>query len=540
MTFQPDAPARHPLGLLAAAWLLNAALTFRSVWPTPAVHWQGEASVELAVALLGVGLVTRGGRPVSARLLRLLASVWVLLALSRYADVTAPALYGREVNLYWDTQHLSKVVGMLSRVATWWQISLLVSTIGLALGLFYGASRWAWRRVSAGLGDAYERRALVGVAAIGLSIFAAQHLTPYAPSFPPFAAPIVGSYVHQARLVGAAVAARHGAGGLPDSPRLDSDLSLIRGVDVMVIFVEAYGAVAFDDPAAHRALAADRADLDAALAETHRQVVSGFSVSPTFGGSSWLAHLSLLSGIEVRDASTNAELMAQDRDSMIKAFARRGYRTVAIMPGLQQAWPEGAFYGFDEIYGTDRLDYHGPPFGWWAIPDQYAFAKLDALEVAKPGRAPLLVFFPTISTHVPFTPAPPYQPNWPRLLTAEPYELADLDAAYAQAPDWLNLAPSYQAAVSYTYRTLAGYLRERGDHDFVLVVLGDHQPLAAVSGEGAAWDVPVHVIASRPEVLARLRQHGFTAGLAPVRPVLGPMHALLPMLLDAFGNAAAR
>ena len=69
-----------------------------------------------------------------------------------------------------------------------------------------------------------------------------------------------------------------------------------------------------------------------------------------------------------------------------------------------------------------------------------------------------------------------------------------------------------------------------------MIVIGDHQPPAAVSGERAPWDVPVHIIASRPELLASLRAHGFADGLTPRRPILGPMHELLPVLLKAFGN----
>ena len=47
---------------------------------------------------------------------------------------------------------------------------------------------------------------------------------------------------------------------------------------------------------------------------------------------------------------------------------------------------------------------------------------------------------------------------------------------------------------------------------------------------------PVHVIASRRGVLDRLVARGFTAGLTPRRPSLSKMHALMPVLLDAFGD----
>ena len=79
--------------------------------------------------------------------------------------------------------------------------------------------------------------------------------------------------------------------------------------------------------------------------------------------------------------------------------------------------------------------------------------------------------------------------------------------------------------------TLAGYLRKQANRDCVFVLLGDHQPAAAVTGEGASWSVPVHVVTSRAEILDALVARSFQRGLTPTRPALGPMHALLPMLL---------
>ena len=71
-----------------------------------------------------------------------------------------------------------------------------------------------------------------------------------------------------------------------------------------------------------------------------------------------------------------------------------------------------------------------------------------------------------------------------------------------------------------------------------MILIGDHQPPAAVSGKGARWDVPVHVIASRQPLIDALIAHGFRAGLTPARPSLVRMHDLLPVLLEAFGERA--
>jgi hypothetical protein len=89
--------------------------------------------------------------------------------------------------------------------------------------------------------------------------------------------------------------------------------------------------------------------------------------------------------------------------------------------------------------------------------------------------------------------------------------------------------------MAYEFETLAGYVRQQAG-DPLLIVIGDHQPPAAVSGAGASSEVPVHVIGRRAEILDRLLAHGFRPGLKPARPAIGAMHALVPAFLDAFSE----
>jgi hypothetical protein len=379
-----------------------------------------------------------------------------------------------------------------------------------------------------------RERAAIGALAAALAVlWVGQHVSATFPATPRFGVPVAGTYVRQVRLM-ATTLGRSAA--LPPSPSMHSDLSLVKGADVFLFFIEAYGAISYERPEFAARLAGDRARFEAAIHDTHRDVVSAYVESPTFGGSSWLAHITLLSGVEIRSHDANALMMTEKRDTLVTTFKQHGYRTVAVMPGLWQNWPEGAFYKFDEIYGGARLDYRGPTFGWWDMTDQFVLARMDALEVNRAPRAPLFVFFPTISTHIPFTPTPPYQPDWTRVLTNDPYDEAEVNRAYLRQPDWMDLGHSYADAVSYMYQSLTGYLRLRADRDFVMVILGDHQPAAAVSGEGAPWDVPVHIIASRRAVLNRLIMKGFRSGPTPERPTLGPMNTLTSTLLDAFGD----
>jgi hypothetical protein len=519
--------------LFAALVLLDASLTFENVWPTPAVRWHGALSIELVICLLAMAIVCQWSGPPSRAAIGWLSAIWTVLVIGRYAEVTAPALYGRDINLYWDLRFIPDVSAMVTRVAPAWLVVLSTAAAALILALLYRLLRWAWQIVGVAMANERQRRALIVLPAAALVLFVGPRVSAQVAGEDVFAAPVTRTYARQVKFVAAALA---GSTTLADSPTMNSDLSRVEGADVFVVFVESYGAISFERPEIARPLGAALSQFDAAIRETGRDVVSAFVESPTFGGSSWLAHISLLSGIEVRDPDTNAKLMTAHRDTLVRAFSRRGFRTVALMPGLRQNWPEGVFYGFDEIYGADRLAYRGPEFGWFAVPDQFSLDRLDALEVGRPSRPPLFVFFPTISTHFPFRPTPPYQPEWRRMSAEHPYDGPEIVSAYARQPDWTDFRPGYVDAMSYDLTSIGGYLRKQADRDFVMVVLGDHQPPAAVSGEGAPWDVPVHVISSRAAVLDRLRARGFRTGLTPARPAIGRMHALASTLLQAFGE----
>jgi hypothetical protein len=137
---------------------------------------------------------------------------------------------------------------------------------------------------------------------------------------------------------------------------------------------------------------------------------------------------------------------------------------------------------------------------------------------------------------MPFRPTPPLQADWSRVLSATPFDVADVRHSITETPQWTNMGASYADSVRYAFEVLASYLRHRPGERFVLIVLGDHQPAANVSGEGASWDVPVHIVSDRPDVLASLEAHGFMPGITPPNRASGPMNELGPTLLDAFSH----
>ena len=521
------------LGGLAALVALNASLTFVNVWPTLRIRWGNILSVELAVAVL---LLAAAGRWQTMLARRVLPVAWVFLVAGRYAAVTGPGLYGREFNLYWDGPHLGNVAAMLTRVAPWWQIGLVaVVAVGVVAGAFILA-RVAFGRVGAALASPSRRLVAGALAGVVVVAFGAQPPDEHEEStgMVPFALPVTSAYVRQVRAVVETAGVKRALGATP--PALATSLQRF-GADVLLVFVESYGAVTYERPELASVVTPARDGLAGAARDARREVLSAFVDSPTFGASSWLAHLTLLTGVEVTDQYAYAALMAEPRDTLARSFKRSGYRSVAVMPGMRQAWPEGGFYGFDRIYGEDDLRYLGPAFGWWGIPDQFAMARFDDVELDSPRTRPVFAVFPTSTTHAPFGPVAPYLPDWSRVLRPDAFESEEAKRAIDNPPDLMNLRPSYAQAMAYEFEVFAGYVRQHAGDDQVLILIGDHQPPAAVSGPGASHVVPVHVVTSRPEIVEVLLARGFVRGVTPRQPPIGRMHQLVPIFFEAFGGS---
>jgi hypothetical protein len=526
--------ARPWLKLAAAVLALNVALTFHNVWPTLWIKPAPELSVELGVLLLALVAWSAFVGPLGRKALVAATLLILVLLLGRYAEVTAPALYGRPVNLYWDSQHLPKIAAMLAEVGPWWLVGALVLGVVALLTALVAGIGWCLATVMSSLRGAPGRRVVGAVAGALVGVYALSQLLQW-PARYYYALPVAATYLQQVQFVVAAATADADR-DLPGMPLPPSDLGRLEGDNVLLMFLESYGAVTYDEPKIARAVAPARDELAHAAASTGRHIVSAYVSSPTFGGGSWLAHASFMSGVEVRDTGDYMLLLTQDRETWPKRFRAAGYRAVAVMPGLKTAWPEGSFYGFDSIHDELALGYAGPDFGWWRVPDQFSLARVIELEAGNGSHEPLLTFFPTINTHIPFLPVPPYQADWQRVAQEEPYPKEDVDASLAQMPDWEALGAPYADSFVYTFTYLAGYLRARPAADEILILIGDHQPAASVAGVGARWDVPVHVVTSRADIAEDLLAAGFVKGvaLAPLQRPIATLPELSALLLETF------
>jgi hypothetical protein len=533
-------PWRRPLGAILALLLLNTLLSFENWWPTPAVRPDWRIAPELVAlwVLLLLAVWLRGAA--SRGLISGAAFVYLVLVLGRYVEVTAPALFGRTINLYWDAPQLPRFLSVVAQQLAAWQSLALALALMLALWALYRVVRLAVAIVARdGAPVALRSRAAMAATAAAVGLVTANAAGVEA-TWPFVAKPVTPTFIRQAEILITACSPGRLEKALPPSPAFDSDLAALRGVDVKLIFLESYGATLFDDPGSLDQLDASRMALADAIRGTGRQVVSAFVRSPTFGGASDMAHLGLLSGIDLSDPLRHDLLLTTQRPTLIDLFRAKGYETFGFYPALSWDWPEGAFYRFDRLVDGPDLGYRGPHIGPWWIPDQYAAARFDEIHPIGVHTPPRFLFFATINSHFPFTPVPPYQPDWSRLLSPHPFDDTDVARAMAEQTDWTNLRPAYLRSIEYTYAWLAGYLRRPGPRDYLLILIGDHQPVGSVTGPAAPWDVPVHIVTSDENLLRRFEALGFRRGLEPPRPIIGAMHDLTRMLLEAFDGRRAR
>jgi hypothetical protein len=517
-----------------AVVFLNLLLTLQNIWPTPWVRPTAEISIEVAVIVLFIAIVTEITRAPARWLKGLVFALLLILFIGRYADITAPALFGRPVDLFWDAPHLPHLVGMIVESKPLWQIvgsalaiAALICVLVIAIKQSTGALLTACLSKELRRGLAVVSVAVIGLfgAGLGSAHFATEGW---------YSLPVTPVYVKQAAFLARATT----TGGAKAEPIAESNLRRLGGSDAFLIFLESYGAGVFESARMRSALTAEYASLDVFLKKSDWRAASAFVESPTFGGASWLAHSTTLSGQWITREADYRLFLAKPSETLVDRFRAAGYRSIALFPGIKLDWPEGQSWRFDDILDARALKYSGPSFGWWTIPDQYSLETLHKREMIHPNRQPLFVVFASIMSHMPFGPTPPYQPNWPRITEPTPFDPASLQAALALKPDWSDLTAGYLRTIEYDLQLLKGFLEHRASKDAFIVVSGDHQPPAVISGKDASWSVPMHIFTQDQALLDRFVDAGFKPGLHPARPAIGRMDGFNRTLLKALDTSA--
>jgi hypothetical protein len=516
-----------------AGFFLGAALIWALFLPFYSERGFGidpRPPVVLLLVLLLFGFVGQMRWTLRPWLRWLIALAILLLALLQLASAAVEHILDRSLDLYFDFRHVPNLLALYLDAAGWrGAIVLNAAALGLVLLL------WLSARALAAIERATARPVTAGaslvVGLIGLLLIA----LPFARPIDTAAARAAGE---QTLAAWRAFKVLHGFdtryAAMLDAPQPPAgELPGLKGRDVYLIFIESYGTVGLDDPAYRRVLDPALADFSRTVEGAGYTLLSSRLVSPVFGGGSWLAHGTLASGIKL-DQLANELLLNGQRLSLPRYLAAAGYRTVEVMPGIKKPDPEAAFWGFDKHYFDSDLDYAGPPFGWFDIPDQFTLKQFAARELT-PGHGPLFAQIVLVSSHTPFAPVPPYLGDWSDV---GPYNNVPDDVwtrIYAP-PDWNDLDRPYLDSIAYDLKTLGAWLKGL-DQEALVIILGDHQPPEITRVAGQPWTVPAHVLSRDADLVQPFAALGYAPGdTPPPRDNPEGMEKFLAEFLAAYGS----
>jgi hypothetical protein len=461
--------------------------------------------------------------------------IWTLflfLRLFRFGDVAVPIYFNRPFHLFIDSARIPDLFDLLKTSSRDGEfIKLSVITITAALGVMV-SSGYAWQRAARALTINRLRLAFLGASGIILCTVLIAGWKPMETS----ALVRLGQQVRSGQ--------QQGDQQLPIGARLAQaarereagpvSLNGLGGADVLLFMVESYGRIVFSRPEYRQAMTATLAAFAEVLDQQGFGVVSAYLTSPTFGGASWLAHGTLESGLRVGDDIEYKTLLASSLQPMAVIFNQAGYRSVSVMPGTRFAYPEGAYYGYQQVYYALHFNYRGRTFGWAPMPDQYVLDWVRRREFVEP-KQPLFVRYALISSHAAFSIQPPLVADWATIGDGSLYN--DLDPVYYPIvwPDLKNAGEAYMRSLDYEFTILGDYLEKYVTAHALIIIMGDHQPNVQLTGPDKSWSVPVHVISRDPRLLEPFRKRGYTPGLTPSQPLPhAGMETFLPGFLEDF------
>lgn len=478
--------------------------------------------------------------------LRYLATAIMVLAVAFHLiDTAGRAIHGRRLDLVFDSAQFPHIIDLLSASLptwlVWFGVVLVVLIIAMVLFVTGRLIARLYRGVSTQLAHTLMPR-IFSVILIVISILSLADSNRFLSKKPVFttAQGTAAARYHVETIFlwvdggkSALAAVTGDRGGIRDGV---TTLPGLRDMDVILIFIESYAASLYERDT-HLATMIDlynRYGIE--FTEKNIHTASALMDSPTYGGLSWLAHLTLTSGARLDRNLTYRAYLNSGLDTLQSIMGRTGHQTVLIKPGIKRFWPEGSRLRFDRLDTAKDVPYAGPNFGYFAIPDQVSLAHLaDILEAARPS--PTLAQIDLISSHYPFRPLPPFLDN-PAALT-DPDAWDDAIAAQKNADDWQDPVEGYRRAIAYTLQSVLDFVDRHTDDNDLVIVLGDHQPWRIVSGNLGGRATPMHLFSRNKRLIDRFLASGYDNALMPdtaARPI--PMEDFLPQLVRLFGDDA--
>ncbi len=471
-----------------------------------------------------------------------------LLTLVKILNITFYAEIGRAFNPVFGWVDISPAIGVVRDTIGATRTNIALAALWLGLILLVGAITAATIHITT-VAARHRRATVRGLAALtAVWVLCAGLSLQLVPGSPVASTSAAGLVVAQVRDTQAALRdqrlfekALHGSD--PEASVTASDLLTgLRGKDVIIAFVEAYGQVAVQGTNFSPGVDAVLRRGTASLARAGWSTRSAWVTSPGFGGVSQLAHSTLQSGLWVNTELRYAKLVASRRFTLSDAFDKAGWRTVSDSPEDDYTWPPGTqFYHYDQLYDRRNVGYRGPAISYASMPDQYTLAEFQRRELG-PGHKPVMAEIDLVSSHTPWAPLPTMVP-WNKVGNGS---IFDPMPARSESPltVWRNASTVRQffgRSLQYSLQALTSWVTELNDPNLVLILLGDEQPAGPISRPGASHEVPISIVARDPSVFRQIASWRWQDGLLPGPSApLEPMGAFRNQFLGAFGTASAQ
>jgi hypothetical protein len=509
-----DKPSWPLLSLTAALFFLSVLLNF--TYPADKVFtWRLLLpSIDVWLLLILLAMAACCGKRLAIWSSLPIWAIFLVLRLIRIGDTVVPMYLDRPFNLSIDSGYLFGLYDLLKTSSPQKEFLLmLVSTI-LAIFGFMTSSWYTWRQAAKSL--AAERTRLLFLGGSGLVLGAVLVWgggTARPPALVRLGQEIL--FIHDRAEQQKNFMTRLEQASL-NSRAYPASLKGLDGADVLLFVVESYGRIVFSRSEYKEKMDATLTSFAKTLEEHGFKSVSSSLVSPTYGGSSWLAHGTLESGLRVGNDLESTALLRSSLPPIASYFRRNGYRTVSVMPGTRFAFPEGAYFGYEQAYYAWHFNYHGPAFGWAPMPDQYVLDWVHRQEFTK-RRQPLFVRYVLISSHAAFNVQPPYIADWDAIGDGTIYTIRKPITYPITWPELKDAGDAYLHSLDYEFAMLGDYLAKYVKADSLIIILGDHQPNLQLTGPGEPWSVPVHIISRNSRLLEPFRKRGYTPGLTPAQ-----------------------
>ncbi len=314
----------------------------------------------------------------------------------------------------------------------------------------------------------------------------------------------------------------------------------IQDSNLHLCIVESYGTTVFTNSHHFQRLQAFYQQQNMLLDKAGFSILSYAYNSTTFGGTSWLADATMLSGVEIRTQAQYDQIVKGSTPNLLHLLKQSKYHTILSAPGSKFMTDEyTGFYAYDRYILHEDFMYDGPFFTFGELPDQYQLYYIFKHEIGHNEPSPYFVEYILCSSHVPWNYIPPYIESWKNFNQGRIYFNRSRNTWYDNS--WAlgsELFEGYAHSIRYSLESVFGYARTFLDEDDILIIIGDHQPKFPVSEKEAGFGVPVHVIAKQRSSILPFLRMGYENGILPpcTDNLVGLEHFLDHLLTVAEGR----